>query len=81
MSSAKENIFFYICKIQFDKKNAPMVSIVPNIWVQNCSNMYFCFWPPQTKNASKMIKLAVLPDEETWFQYPCEIFKTFGLLI
>lgn len=25
-----------------------------------------------------MIQLAVLPDEETWFQYPCESFETFG---
>lgn len=25
-----------------------------------------------------MIKSAVLPDEETWLQYPCEILKTFG---
>lgn len=58
--------FFYICKLQFDKKNAPMVAIVPNIWVQNGSNMYFCFWPPQKFQVTKMIKSAVLPDEETW---------------
>jgi len=40
----------------------------------------FIFQPPQKFKATK-IKLAVLPDEETWFQYPCEIFKQFGLLI
>jgi len=81
MRNAKENVFFYICKIQFDKKNAPMVATVPNIWVQNCSNLYFCFWPPQKFEVTKMIKSAVLPVEETWLQYPCEILKTFGLLI
>jgi len=58
-----------------------MVAIMPNVWVQNCSNMNFCFWPPQKFQVLKMIKLAVLTDKETWFQYPCEIFKTFGLLI
>ncbi|KAF0754202.1 DUF4806 domain-containing protein [Aphis craccivora] len=54
-----------------------MVAIVPNIWVQNCSNMYFCFWPPQKFQVTKMINSVVLPDEETWLQYPCEILKTF----
>lgn len=73
--------FFIFVRYSLIKKNAPTVAIVPSKWVQNCSNMYFCFWLPQKFQVTKMIKSGVLPDEETWLQYPCEILKTFGLLI
>jgi len=79
MSNAKENIFFFICKVHFDQNNAPIVAIVPNIWVQNFYDIFYCYWPPQKFKVAKMIKLAVLP--ETWFQYPCKVLKQFGMLL
>jgi len=67
--------FFIFVRHSLIKKNAPWLLLCLTYGYKITATCTFVF------GATKMIKSAVLPDEETWLQYPCEILKTFGLLI